>query len=314
MSTPSSRASRGFTLIELLVVIAIIAILAAILFPVFQKVRENARKTACLSNEKQIGLAVTQYTQDFDETYPLLQRDPTPDEIASQKAALGAKYVDGTPVSWQWIVNPYVKNGTTTSTKNTGSFELTGGVWNCPDFPHQDAPRQYGMNEGIAGDESQYASTGSIGVRYHPAILSEIPNPSDKVLIAEKGYLGGSTVNPDFSDVRFEAVEWVWLGANNNFDLSEVQRADNDTDASYADTPSGIYPISSTMPRFRHNGLCNMTFCDGHVKAIRMAQLGGVSGWCKYIYGPALSDGASWFPYSAGPLTGSGSSACTPYE
>jgi len=58
---------RGFTLIELLVVIAIIAILAAILFPVFQKVREKARATACLSNEKQLGLGVSQYINDNDE-------------------------------------------------------------------------------------------------------------------------------------------------------------------------------------------------------------------------------------------------------
>lgn len=64
---------RAFTLIELLVVIAIISILAAILFPVFQSVRENARRTACLSNGKQIGLAVTEYIQDSDETMPIFQ-------------------------------------------------------------------------------------------------------------------------------------------------------------------------------------------------------------------------------------------------
>ena len=65
-----TRSRYGFTLIELLVVIAIIAILAAILFPVFAQARESARKTVCLSNTKQSGLALLQYVQDYDEMTP----------------------------------------------------------------------------------------------------------------------------------------------------------------------------------------------------------------------------------------------------
>src|SRR4051795_2249509 len=57
----------GFTLIELLVVIAIIALLAAILFPVFARARENARKSSCLNNLKQVGIGLLQYAQDYDE-------------------------------------------------------------------------------------------------------------------------------------------------------------------------------------------------------------------------------------------------------
>ena len=70
-----SRLAQGFTLIELLVVIAIIAILAAILFPVFARARENARKTSCLSNLKQLGLGFMQYTQDYERVIPWAQ-DP----------------------------------------------------------------------------------------------------------------------------------------------------------------------------------------------------------------------------------------------
>ncbi len=83
----------GFTLIELLVVIAIIAILAAILFPVFARARENARKSSCQSNVKQLGTANMMYAQDYDErTLPY------------------STLPSGGGVSWYDLVQPYVKN------------------------------------------------------------------------------------------------------------------------------------------------------------------------------------------------------------
>ncbi len=72
------KAKSAFTLIELLVVIAIIAILAAILFPVFARARENARRSSCTSNLKQIGLGIIQYAQDYDEKYPVLRNNGDP--------------------------------------------------------------------------------------------------------------------------------------------------------------------------------------------------------------------------------------------
>src|SRR5690349_5330135 len=66
-----TRKRSGFTLIELLVVIAIIAILAAILFPVFAQAREAARASSCLSNNRQIGISVRMYSQDYDEKFPM---------------------------------------------------------------------------------------------------------------------------------------------------------------------------------------------------------------------------------------------------
>jgi prepilin-type N-terminal cleavage/methylation domain-containing protein/prepilin-type processing-associated H-X9-DG protein len=91
---------RGFTLIELLVVIAIIAILAAILFPVFARAREKARQSSCLSNVKQINLAVNMYVQDYDETLPMA--------IAGTPPAL---------YTISEVLDPYIKNTQ---------------VWDCP--------------------------------------------------------------------------------------------------------------------------------------------------------------------------------------
>src|SRR5947207_11040145 len=80
----------AFTLIELLVVIAIISLLAAILFPVFARARENARKSSCANNLKQIAVSIQQYLQDYDECYP-------PDGVTVQSG-------------WTLTIQPYLKS------------------------------------------------------------------------------------------------------------------------------------------------------------------------------------------------------------
>src|SRR5579863_9827517 len=100
------RRTQAFTLIELLVVIAIIAILAAILFPVFAKAREQARKISCLSNVKQMELSLLMYVQDYDEGYPVTPFPP--DNPIPTTGPMWAWFVwEG----WPLLTNPYVKNG-----------------------------------------------------------------------------------------------------------------------------------------------------------------------------------------------------------
>jgi prepilin-type N-terminal cleavage/methylation domain-containing protein len=99
---------RAFTLIELLVVIAIIAILAAILFPVFAQARAQARKVTCLSNAKELGLAISMYVQDYDETFPLIFT-PVYTSDPSTFAWSGSATTVST-AAWQNLVQPYIKN------------------------------------------------------------------------------------------------------------------------------------------------------------------------------------------------------------
>lgn len=96
-----TKKRNGFTLIELLVVIAIIAILAAILFPVFAKAREKARQTSCASNMKQLALAFNMYSQDYDETMPVVSSY----DVANWQ---NADVVTG--VNWARAISTYVKS------------------------------------------------------------------------------------------------------------------------------------------------------------------------------------------------------------
>jgi prepilin-type N-terminal cleavage/methylation domain-containing protein len=104
---------KGFTLIELLVVIAIIVILAGILFPAFAATRRAANNAACISNLKQVGMAVSMYSQDYDETFPRAcdMTDRHPVIVKAQP-----DWPVRTPFLWE-VAAPYVKNA---------------GVWRCP--------------------------------------------------------------------------------------------------------------------------------------------------------------------------------------
>ena len=163
------RKSQAFTLIELLVVIAIIAILAAILFPVFAKVREKARQTSCTSNLKQLGLAFMQYQQDSDEYLP-----PT---------------FYGTAQCWAGKIYPYVKSA---------------GVYHCPD----DSTGTYKPAVGNAAVPVSYAmnndlTPGSQGTIFGPSYtLAHFNAPANIVMLFEVTGAPVDVTTPDESSVN----------------------------------------------------------------------------------------------------------------
>ena len=143
----------AFTLIELLVVIAIIAILAAILFPVFAKARENARRASCQSNEKQIGLGILQYTQDYDETYP-------------------RRHMATEQQSWRVVIQPYLKSSQ---------------LFACPSNPFKNSlaydgtmPVSYGCN-GWDNNNTPFDGNNTVSI-------ASIQRPSEQVLVGESTY------------------------------------------------------------------------------------------------------------------------------
>jgi prepilin-type N-terminal cleavage/methylation domain-containing protein/prepilin-type processing-associated H-X9-DG protein len=151
---------KGFTLIELLVVIAIIAILAAILFPVFARAREQARKSACLSNAKQIALAMTMYAQDYDETLVLRYTGPDPATKIQR--------------SWKDSIEPYLKSA---------------DIYRCPSNPAAQRPDAQGK---YPGGYAMWLPDPPLAVNIpgaaYPQPMAGVAYPANSLIVLEHAY------------------------------------------------------------------------------------------------------------------------------
>ena len=177
----NSRAARGFTLIELLVVIAIIAILASILFPVFARARENARRSSCQSNMKQIGLGILQYTQDFDEKFPWMTNGTSANTDRR---------------NWGQMIYPYVKSTQVFACPSNRIGRDTTQPMASTDDADLDIPCSYGVNNRIM----RYAALTPVKT----VGLSDLNTPAQKIMVGETGQ-------------RSEAVGWSnWGQAGQN--------------------------------------------------------------------------------------------------
>ena len=178
MDTRSNTHRPGFTLIELLVVIAIIAILAAILFPVFAQAREQARKTACLSNMKQIGTALYMYAQDYDETLP--ERYGA---CCGSTAYGDYDYYQGVGYerTWKSMLFPYIKNQ---------------DIYKCPSNDARNHGVQVDSTIGTTFDPRYAAGYSMYLPNYTPAglfpnggsypqTLAGLPYPAQELIIVE---------------------------------------------------------------------------------------------------------------------------------
>jgi len=257
--------ARGFTLIELLVVIAIIAILAAILFPVFQKVRENARRTSAISNAKQLGLAVVQYYGDYDEKLPMaghLQQATAPSYHQLQ---------------WQNAIYPYVKSD---------------GVYKDPDdsSPVGGSGLSQTDIEAAPGSVGDYSATSFIMGYYETAVdanslpmptsVPQYSTPSQFILLRGGQRLnagGSSSTNYNVPD-HAGNQNTSWLGT-----YAEV----NPNDPEYMFNQCHNNTLAKANLPYHPNGVI-FEYLDGHVKFVNLnvtgptAYLNGAYPPCQY--------------------------------
>jgi prepilin-type N-terminal cleavage/methylation domain-containing protein/prepilin-type processing-associated H-X9-DG protein len=243
---------RGFTLIELLVVIAIIAILAAILFPVFASAREKARQTTCTSNEKQIGLAFTQYLQDYDENYPM-----------ACMYGGGAAGWTNQITTWDVEISPYLGYKVYAPTLPTGVPPL---ILACPDDTiarsSYNSVRSYAMPFPTSTGGSGGTPTGLV------------PNWINGALVAGTlyNYLPGlATAKVPAPSTTLELVEFP--NSSNCIGRATGTIIDQPSDSTPGDGTGQNDQLAPT-----HTSGWNYLFCDGHVKWLMPTQTVGAAG------------------------------------
>jgi len=225
---------RAFTLIELLVVIAIIAILAAILFPVFARARENARRASCQSNLKQIGLGMLQYAQDYDE-----------------KLTCGNNGYGG---AWAGTMYPYIKSSQIYTCPSDTSTPVVAGQ----------TVVSYGLSANISYNSGSRTNIAAMTATARTVMCFEVRGSSANVTLANEGNpSNGGSVSGDGTNLTNTS------GCCTSANVGGPQFA-----TGYADNYNGGYQQTGWETQWdgttgRHLEGANYLFVDGHVKWLK---------------------------------------------